>query len=495
MPNALNTIYVTLVVLISVYGLHALIITTLYLLRRRRVYPRMEPLWKTDAQWPMVAVQLPLYNEQDAAGRVIDRVCALEYPRERLIIQILDDSTDGTTELARQRVEHYRALGCRVELLHRTDRTGYKAGALSEALASNGAEFIAIFDADFLPAPDYLLRIIPRFADDPHIGMVQARWGHHNRDTNLITRVQALFHDGHHVVEQVARSRSNLFLNFNGTGGVWRAAAIRDCGGWQWDTLAEDVDISYRAQMLGWKLVFLPEIIVPGEVPVTLTLFKKQQYRWTFGHIQVFRKLIGRVLTAPGVSLPQRLSGFLHLSTNFAQIAGLLTFLLSVPMAFLRLDQPSSLGLISLASAGPSVMFAVSQVFGYREGPRRTLARLLHVPLLVLLAVGLTISNSAAVFAVFSGKKLVWNVTPKAAANGKHNGAHGNGTVPLMVWLEIAMSFYCAVGLSLALRGAPELIPLTTLGMLSYGFVGFSGMVESNRPKKAREVKVEMAHK
>lgn len=493
MSNFLTDLYIALVVLISIYGLNAMIMTVLYLLRYRnpQLGEGLDAPWKSDADWPLVAVQLPTFNEQEAAVQIIDRVCTLDYPKDRLIIQVLDDSTDGTTELVRQRVSHYRAQGCRIELKHRTARHGYKAGALDEAFKDLEAEYIAIFDADFVPAPDYLRKILPRFTADPRIGMIQARWGHQNREANLLTRVQALFHDGHHVVEQVARSRSNLLLNFNGTGGVWRTATIRDCGGWQWDTLAEDLDLSYRAQMRGWKMVFLPELIVPGEIPVTLTSYKKQQYRWTFGHIQVFRKLIVRLLTGPGLTLPQRIGGLFHLTTNFNQIAALLMFLLSLPMAMLRLHQPSSFGLVSLASTGPTVMFIVSQIFGYREGLSRKLGRLLHLPVLMLLAIGMTISNTAAVIGVFTGQKMVWSVTPKASANGKYKAA--SSTVPLVVWLEIAMSIYCAVSLSLALRGAPELIPLSALGMLSYGIVGFTGLVESNRPKKAAEVKTEMA--
>jgi cellulose synthase/poly-beta-1,6-N-acetylglucosamine synthase-like glycosyltransferase len=323
--------------------------------------------------------------------------------------------------------------------------------------------------------------------------MVQARWGHHNRDSNLMTRVQALFLDGHQVVEQVARSRSNLLLNFNGTGGMWRAECIRDSGGWAWDTLAEDVDLSYRAQMKGWQLVFLPDLLVPGEIPVSMTIFKKQQYRWTFGHIQAFRKLIGRMWTSPGLTIGQRLGGSFHLSANFMQVAALLMFLLSVPMALLHPRQPSSLGLISMASIGPSILFAVSQIFGYHEGFGRKAERLLHLPMLILVAIGLTFSNCTALFSVYAGGKMVWSVTPKAARNGAQTGWSSSG-VPLMVWVEIAMSIYCAVGLSLALRQAHELIPLTTLGMLSFGYVGCSCLVENSRPKKAQAVQVEMAH-
>ncbi len=484
--SALNYVYITLVVLLSIYGLHALIITALYLLRFREKPKPAEP----PKEWPLVAVQLPLFNEQSAAEHMIDTVCAFDYPKDRLIIQVLDDSTDQTTELVAQQIEHYRQLGFNIELLHRTDRSGYKAGALAKAMMKTEAEFVAIFDADFVPPPKFLKQVLPHFAADPSIGLVQTRWGHLNRSANLLTRTQALLLDGHQVVEQVARSRSNLLLNFNGTGGIWRSQCIRDCGGWQWDTLSEDIDISYRAQLKGWRLVFLPDLIVPGEVPQTMLTFKKQQNRWTFGHIQVFLKLFPKLWITPGLTMPQRLAGTFHLSTNFIHLAALTTFLLSVPLALLHPKQPSSLGLVSMASCGPSILFAVSQIFGYKDGFKRLVDRLLHLPVLVLLAIGLTVSNSWAVLGVLTGRKMVWSVTPKRSLNKKGAGMQSI-TVPVMVWVEIALSIYCAVGLSLALRHAPELIILTALGMLSFGYVGGSGLVESNRPKKDSKVTVD----
>jgi cellulose synthase/poly-beta-1,6-N-acetylglucosamine synthase-like glycosyltransferase len=488
--NGINYLYVTLVIVLSIYGLHALVIASLFLLKfRQKNEPAEEP-----KEWPVVAVQLPMFNEQTAAEHIIDTVCAFDYPIDCLYIQVLDDSTDQTTELVRQKVEHYQGLGFNIELLHRTERMGYKAGALVEAMNKIQAEFIAIFDADFVPPPNFLRQVLPYFSNDPRIGMVQTRWGYLNRNDNLLTQTQALFLDGHQVVEQVARSRSGLLLNFNGSGGIWRSECIRDSGGWQWDTLSEDIDISYRAQLKKWRLVFLPNLIVPTEVPKTIITFKKQQYRWTFGHIQVFRKLIPTIWTAPGLNILQRIGATFHLSTNFIQLAALTTFLLSVPLALLHPKQPSSLGLISLASSGPTILFAISQIFGYKDGFKNMANRLLHLPVLVLLAIGLTISNSWAVLGVFLGRKMVWSVTPKRSLN-KNSGNSGH-TVPVIVWLEIALSIYCAIGLSLALQHAPELIPLTTLGMLSFGYVGYSSLVESNKPKKTSKVavdKVELA--
>lgn len=491
--DALNYLYIFLVIVISIYGMHALIISTLYLLRFRRCPPRPE----APEKWPLVAVQLPFYNELYVAERMIDTACAFHYPKDRLIIQVLDDSTDKTIELVQARVDYYRNQGYQIEIIRRPNREGYKAGALAEGLAATCAEFVAVFDADFLPQPDFLQKVIPYFFSDPRLGMVQTRWGHLNRDSNLLTRTQALFLDGHQVVEQVARSRSNLLCNFNGSGGVWRAECIRDSGGWQWDTLSEDIDLSFRAQLKGWRLTFLPDLIVPAEIPPTMPIFQRQQFRWTFGYIQVFRKLVVKLWKTPGLTLAQRIGGTFQLSTNLANLAALTIFLLSLPLALLHPRQPSSLELISLASCGPTILFAISQIFGYKDGFRRALDRLIHLPVLVLLGIGLTISNSWAVIGALSGRKMAFIRTPKFSLRGRKNGWHGAQyfmTIQPEVWFELIMSIYCAIGLSLALRGAPEMIPLTALGMLSYGYVGCAGLVETNRPKKkTQKVEVELA--
>lgn len=494
--NVLNAIYVSLVIFLSIFGLNALVITTLYLLHFRKKDVLPEP----PKEWPIVAVQLPVYNEQLVAEHMIDLICAQDYPKDKLLIQVLDDSTDQTTEMLAQRVQHFRSLGYQIELLHRTDRTGYKASALAEGMArleGKNVAYYAIFDADFLPQPDFLKKTIPYFSENPKLGLVQARWGHFNRTTNLLTRTQALFLDGHQVVEQVARSRSGLLLNFNGTCGVWRAECIIDSGGWAWDTFSEDIDLSYRAQINGWKIKFLPDLVVPGELPHTMQAFKKQQYRWTFGHIQVFRKLLIRMWKSPHLTPVQKVFSTFHLTTMFVQPVALATFLLSVPLALAHPKLPAVLGIISMTSSGPTILFAVSQIFGYREGFKRAVERVAVLPLLVLLAIGMTISNSAATAGVFAGRKIVWVRTPKYSVAGKKRNATAgqvNFTVPLIVWIEIGLSIYCAIGLSLALRHSPDLIPLATLGMLSYGYIGSSSLVESNQPpKKAESTKVEIA--
>ena len=266
---------------LSLYGLHRYVIVYLYLKHRNR-HPEPQ---RTFAELPRITVQLPIFNEMYVVERLLASVAALDYPRDLLQVQVLDDSTDETTEIARKRVEGLQAGGLNIELIHRTDRVGFKAGALSHGLLTCTGEFILILDADFVPAKDMLLKTVHYFTD-PKIGMIQTRWGHLNRTYSLLTRVQAMFLDGHLLLEQTARSRSGRFFNFNGTAGLWRRTCIEDAGGWQHDTLTEDLDLSYRAQLKGWRFIFLPNLVTPAELPVDMNGFKSQQHRWTKGSIQ-----------------------------------------------------------------------------------------------------------------------------------------------------------------------------------------------------------------
>lgn len=499
LDDAINSLYNVLVLIVSLYGLHALILTILTIINRRRKPPAPQP----PPEWPLVAVQLPLYNERAVAERIIDAVCGFDYPLDRLVIQVLDDSTDGSTEIVQQKVIHYRALGFNIQLLHRANREGYKAGALQAATQQLEAEFIAIFDADFLPDPGYLKQTLPYFTNHPRLGMVQARWGHLNRAQNLLTGAQALFLDGHHLVEQVGRSRSGLMLNFNGTCGVWRAECVRDAGGWQGDTLSEDVDLSLRAQLKGWQLTYLPELVVPGEIPPTVSIFKRQQYRWNFGYAQVMKKFLLRLWTTPGIPFFQRLFASFQVSANLVQLAGFLIFLLALPLVLLDPEQPSTLAWISAAASGPMVLVAIGQVFGYRDGFLNLVRRLLYLPILLALTIGSAATNARGVLLALLGKKGVFTRTPKfntlasagavpvhATGGGKGGGV---GNIHIDIWIEIAIAVYLAICLSLALqRHVPEMVPLTTIGMLSFGFTGFYGLVENSRPADPRRVEVEM---
>src|SRR5919198_2115861 len=273
--------YFFVLIVLAVYGWHRYYLVWLYMRHRNnqpKAGPALQPL-------PVVTIQLPLYNELYVADRLIATVCAIEYPRELLEIQVLDDSTDETRTVAELAVRRFAAEGIDIKYFHRTNRRGFKAGAPEEGMKVARGEFIAIFDADFIPSRDFLARLMPHFAD-PSVGMVQARWGHINQDYSLLTKIQAILLDGHFVLEHGGRNRSGRFFNFNGTAGIWRRVAIDDAGGWQHDTLTEDLDLSYRAQMAGWKFLYLPPIVCPAELPVEMNSFKSQQARWAKGLIQ-----------------------------------------------------------------------------------------------------------------------------------------------------------------------------------------------------------------
>src|SRR5687768_2691951 len=303
--------YFFVLVILAVYGWHRYYLVYLYMKHKdRRPLPN-----GTLASLPPVTIQLPIYNEMYVADRLIDAVCEIDYPRELLEIQVLDDSTDETRSVAERAVRRNAERGIDIAYIHRTDRTGYKAGALEAGMAVAKGEYIAIFDADFIPTTDFLMRTVSFFAD-PKVAMVQARWGHINRDYSLLTKIQSILLDAHFVLEHGGRNRAGLFFNFNGTAGIWRRQAIVDAGGWQHDTLTEDLDLSYRAQLRGCNFIFLPNLLAPAEVPVEMNSFKSQQHRWAKGSIQTCRKLLPQILHA-NVPLGVKAEAFFHLTANF----------------------------------------------------------------------------------------------------------------------------------------------------------------------------------
>src|SRR5690242_18436884 len=322
--------YFFVLIVLAIYGWHRYYLVYLYMkYRDKQPAPgaALDPL-------PVVTIQLPLYNEMYVADRLIDAVCAIEYPRERLEIQVLDDSIDETRSVAELAVRRYAAQGIDIKYYHRTDRTGYKAGALEAGMRAARGEYIAIFDADFIPSSDFLTKLMPQFAD-PKVGMVQARWGHINQDYSLLTKIQSILLDGHFVLEHGGRNRAGHFFNFNGTAGVWRRCVIADAGGWQHDTLTEDLDLSYRAQLRGWRFVFVSDVIAPAEVPVEMNSFKSQQHRWAKGSIQTCRKLLPEILRS-NLPLGTKVEAFFHLTANFNYIFMCLLSILMFPAMVIR---------------------------------------------------------------------------------------------------------------------------------------------------------------
>lgn len=406
--------YYAVLTLLAVYGAHRAFMLRLYY-RHRADVPR--PAGELPSL-PRVTVQLPIYNEVYVVERLVEAVAAIDYPRELLEIQILDDSTDETRELARATAKRLRARGFAIFHRWRPERTGFKAGALQEGLAAAAGEFLLIFDADFVPRPDILRRCLPHFSD-PGVGMVQARWDHLNRDYSLLTRVQSILLDGHFVIEHTARHRSGRFFNFNGTAGIWRRATLEDAGGWQSDTLTEDLDLSYRAQLKGWRFVYLADCVAPAEVPVDINGWKSQQHRWTQGSIQTARKVLPSILRS---RLPRKVKweAFFHLTANVSHVLVVLLALLLVPAIVIR-DRIGWQRLIALDFPlffGATLAFLAFYVASQREIGRDWRATLRCLPFLLSLGIGLSVNNARAVLEGAFGRSAEFTRTPKYRIEG-----------------------------------------------------------------------------
>jgi len=422
--SPLLVLYFVTVGLLSVFGLHRLLLVVTYLRHREAALPLPAPL--DDADCPRVLLQLPIYNERLVVERLVTTAAALDWPPDRLTIQLLDDSDDDTTSRAARAIQRLGVLGFPIDHIRRSDRADYKAGALRHGLHLDGqhplgpSDFVAIFDADFLPTPDFLRRALPVLTDDPDIGMVQARWTHVNRHQNMLTRLQAILLDGHFVLEHGARFRGNHFFNFNGTAGVWRRAAIADAGGWSGDTITEDLDLSYRAQLAGWRFAYLQALEVPAELPEDSTAFKSQQHRWAKGSIQTALKLLPRILRSP-LPLRTRAEAFFHLAANLAY--PLMFVLLAVLPLTLSLRAQDDL-FLNLALDLPVFLFAtVSLLLFYtvaeREvSPQHWWKRLPLVPVVLGLGAALTLNNTRAVAEALSGHKSPFVRTPKTGGHG-----------------------------------------------------------------------------
>lgn len=402
------TLYLLTVFGLSLYGFHRFLILFWYWRHGRRPLPTPP----SASPFPFVTVQLPLYNERFVVTRLLDAVANLDYPRDRLQIQVLDDSTDDTTELVREKVAELSQAGLNIEAIHRQDRSGYKAGALQNGLTTAKGEIIYILDADFLPEPKTLLEIIPFFTN-PKVGMVQARWGHLNRTDSALTRIQSLFLDGHFLLEQTARSRSGRFLHFNGTAGAWRKSCIEDAGGWQHDTLTEDLDLSIRAQLKYWEFKFLPAVVTPAELPADMDAFKTQQHRWTKGAIQNAKKLLRNVWVSP-VSFKVKAEATVQLTCNFVYLLMAILCVLSLPLPWLSVSVPGGWVPGVLAFICSTLSVIIFYLFSARTlYPRDWLRDAMHVPLMLALGVGMTINNCNAVLEALRGSHSPFVRTPK----------------------------------------------------------------------------------
>ncbi len=478
-------IYFSVLAVLSVYGSHRYRMAYLYY---RHKYALPTPKGEL-TELPRVTIQLPIFNEMYVVERLVDAVCRIEYPRERFEVQVLDDSTDETCSIARARVEQWKAKGVDIVYIHRTNRSGFKAGALENGLHLAKGDFVAVFDADFVPSVDFLTRTVPFFADNK-VGMVQVRWGHLNRDFSILTQAQSILLDGHFIIEHTARNRSGCFFNFNGTAGIWRRSTIKDAGGWQHDTLTEDLDLSYRAQLKGWQFVFLPEIISPAEVPVDMNAFKSQQHRWAKGSIQTAKKLLPQILKS---DLPYAVKreAFLHLSNN---VAYLLMVVMSVMMplsmvlrykhglyASLWLDLP-----IFLASTASVGFFYVATA---RELGFSWWNRLKFLPFVMSLGIGMAINQAKAVVEALLDQQSEFTRTPKTGSEGKSVKAvkqayRGKRNWVPVVELLFGLYFTGAVWFAWEQEIWTSL-PFLVLFQLGFLYVGVTSMLEFRGKSKA----------
>ncbi|MCB9456017.1 MAG: glycosyltransferase [Anaerolineaceae bacterium] len=435
--SLLTFIYVACALLLAVYAASEVALLIIYW----RTHHHQPPL-PAVSTWPGVTIQLPLYNERYVVNRLLEAVAALDYARDCLFIQVLDDSTDDTGEIARQMCESLAEQGLHIRYVHRTERSGYKAGALANGMAQLQTEFVAVLDADFVPPPDFLRRTIPYLVADPDLGMVQTRWGHLNTFANLLTLGQTLALDAHFVVEQTARSQAGLLMSFNGSGGVWRTACIRESGGWRATTLTEDLDLSYRAQLAGWRLLYVPDVVVPAELPPQIAAYKQQQARWATGSTQVLWALFGRLWRSP-FSVSQRLMATLHLCQYLPHPLMMALLLLTPPLLLTRSLDGLTLGWLSVVGLGPPLVYVVSQHSLYSDWKRR----LWGFPMLLVLGTGIAWSNTWAVLHS-RGRRHDFKRTPKFSRNWQTSG-YALRMDPHL-WMEGLLAGYALWGMVLA---------------------------------------------
>jgi cellulose synthase/poly-beta-1,6-N-acetylglucosamine synthase-like glycosyltransferase len=475
-------VYFTILTVLSIYGVY----------RVRQViefwrYSKFPPKPKgkfTESELPHVTVQLPLFNEMYVVERLVKAVTEIDYPRDRIEIQVLDDSTDETVGIARATVEKYARQGFDIHYIHRDDRTGFKAGALENGMKTAKGNLIAIFDADFVPTPDFLRKLIHHFTD-PIVGCAQMRWSHINGSYNLLTRLQTIMLDGHFVVEQTTRNRTGNFFNFNGTAGIWRREAIEMSGGWQHDTLTEDTDLSFRAQLMGWRFVYLVDEYAPAEIPVEINAFKAQQRRWAKGVLQVWFKLYKRIWSAP-LPLRVKMEMFFRLTGNISYPLMIVASFMQFPLLLVRYNQ----GLHQLMLLDVPLLFfsTVSVVLFYGTAvwylDKKRGWRLLHLPLVMGLGIGLAFSNARAVMEALAGIKSDFIRTPKYRVEKTDDESwkrkkykRKRGWLPLF---ELSFAFYFVLAIAYAVRmhmWGP--IAFLLLFCFGYGYMGTMSLLQT----------------
>lgn len=479
--------YFGILVILSIYGLHRYETIRRYVKYRKNLPQAPQ---KRFEQLPKVTIQLPLYNERFVVARLLEAVSKIEYPRELLQIQVLDDSTDETHPYTERLCNEYKATGLPIEYRHRTNRHGYKAGALQEALTSASGELIAIFDADFVPHRDFLTRTVHFFVE-PNVGVVQTRWSYLNRDFSILTQVEAMLLDGHFVLEHGARCGSGLFFNFNGTAGILRRKMIDDAGGWQHETLTEDSDLSYRAQLKGWRFIYVPEVECPSELPIETYGFQVQQARWAKGLTQVSKKLLPQIIKAD-VPARVKIEAFLHLTPNISYPLMLVISMLMLPVMIVRFY----MGVFQMVVIDLPLIIAsfwsISAFYLYAQRelrPKTWWKSIAFLPMLMGAGVALTVSNSKGVIEALLGIKTSFARTAKYAVGTERariRPVEYRRSSGLLPYIELVIGTYFVFMVEFAIETYNFFaIPFLLLFVCGYYWAGLSTIYQEHRGRAA----------
>jgi len=468
------------------FGIHGLILVFFYV--RTQKNKKQKP--ELQKKLPVVTIQLPMFNEYNVVERLIRAVCKIRYPIDKLEIQVLDDSTDDTVVIANKVVEEYREKGYNIKYIHRVDRTGFKAGALKEGLSVAEGEFVAIFDADFVPNENFLEETIPYFSN-PEIGLIQTRWEHLNENYSVLTKAQALALDAHFCVEQQTRSNAGFFFSFNGTAGIWRKQTIIDAGNWQADTLTEDLDLSYRAQLNGWKFIYLNEITSPAELPEDINSLKIQQFRWTKGAVETAIKLIPKIIKAK-LPFDVKLECYAHLTSNIVFPFILITALLNIPVVFIK-NSFEGEGIDNFYTLMSVFVFATVATFIFYSYGQKTIhadwrKRLLLFPVFMAGSMGMAVNNSKAIFEAIIGKKTAFIRTPKTGDTfniNKNKNKYKNRVISSTVVVELLLTLYFLFGIGLSIFYKEiAAIPFQLMFLTGFGSIGILSLRHAFRINK-----------
>ncbi|MBU1171543.1 MAG: glycosyltransferase [Proteobacteria bacterium] len=477
-------VYMTTAFLLMIYGLNCYVMIYLFTKNGKKAAEKRQNVRRVfdddhaASDLPRVTTQIPIFNEYNVAERIIRSVCAMTYPLGRHDIQVLDDSTDETRDLVDQLVREYSDKGHDIVCLRRKERVGYKAGALAEGFTRAKGDFVAIFDADFVPPHDFLIKSMPFFLVQENLGLVQARWGHLNTNHSMLTRAQSIGIDGHFMVEQGARNGAGLYMNFNGTAGIFRKQAISDAGGWQWDTLTEDMDLSYRVQFAGWETLYLPDLVVPAEIPEDIRAFKSQQFRWAKGSMETALKLFPTIFGSR-VSVFKKMEAFFHLTHYMVHPLMLLLSILALPVMTVMNTGPGPVMfgflaiLLFFSMSAPSALYLVSQRSGYKNW----LSRIIYLPFLIITGTGIALSNSRAVFEALIGHKSAFIRTPK---KGDKQKKKYRTMVPVSALFELGLGLYCAFSFCMYMAHGKYLVgPFLGIYATGYLYTGILTLLHS----------------